>query len=120
RDPAAVAAFQTRMAPFGDRAEVVRACFSQLIPQLRARNITQVDGLIADLGVSSPQLDEASRGMSFRKEGPLDMRMDPTQGETALELIERLSQDELADIVYQLGEGRRSRRVARCIKQAAE
>src|SRR5690606_41756445 len=63
---------------------------------------------------------EAERGMSCSREGPLDMRMDPTQGETALALIERVSQDELADIVYQLGEERRSRRVARCIKQAAE
>ena len=58
--------------------------------------------------------------MSFRSSGPLDMRMDPTRGETALELIERLSQDELANVIYELGEERRSRRVARCIKQAFE
>jgi 16S rRNA (cytosine1402-N4)-methyltransferase len=58
--------------------------------------------------------------MSFRVEGPLDMRMDPTRGETARELIERLSMDELADVIYEWGEERRSRRVARCIKQALE
>src|SRR5262249_39206359 len=60
------------------------------------------------------------RGMSFRFEGPLDMRMDPTRGETALEVIERLDQDELANVIYELGEEHRSRRVARCIKQALE
>jgi 16S rRNA (cytosine1402-N4)-methyltransferase len=79
-----------------------------------------VDGLVADLGVSSPQLDEAERGMSFRLEGPLDMRMDPSEGETAADLIVRLSQDELADVIFHLGEERRSRRVARCIKQALD
>lgn len=120
RDPLAVQAASLRLARFGARAEVVRACFSEVIGELAARDIPLVDGLIADLGVSSPQLDAAERGMSFRREGPLDMRMDPTQGETALELIERVDQDELADIIYQLGEERRSRRVARCVKQAAE
>jgi 16S rRNA (cytosine1402-N4)-methyltransferase len=70
--------------------------------------------------LSSQQLADAERGMSFRSSGPLDMRMDPTRGETALELIERLSQDELANVIYELGEERRSRRVARCIKQAFE
>jgi 16S rRNA (cytosine1402-N4)-methyltransferase len=79
-----------------------------------------VNGLIADLGVSSPQLDLPERGMSFKREGPLDMRMDPTAGETALELMKRLSQDQLANVIYQYGEERRSRRVARCIKQALE
>ncbi|NLE88613.1 MAG: 16S rRNA (cytosine(1402)-N(4))-methyltransferase RsmH [Myxococcales bacterium] len=120
RDPTAIQAATRRLSGFGDRVDVVRACFSEVEAELAARDITLVDGVIADLGVSSPQLDAAERGMSFRKEGPLDMRMDPTQGETALELIERVSQDELADIIYQLGEERRSRRVARCVKQAAE
>lgn len=120
RDPAAIAAASERLARFSGRFELIRACFSEVKQELAARNVALVDGLIADLGVSSPQLDEAERGMSFRKEGPLDMRMDPTRGETALDLIERLSQDELADVIYQLGEERRSRRVARCIKQAAE
>ncbi len=120
RDPRAIEAASERLAPFGDSARVVQGRFSDLEQILERLGLTKVDGLMADLGVSSPQLDEAERGMSFRKEGPLDMRMDPTSGETARELIARVSQDELADIIYQLGEERRSRRVARCIKQADE
>ncbi len=120
RDPAALTAASERLARFGERARVVRGRFSDLERNLEALGVSQVDGLVADLGVSSPQLDDAERGMSFRKEGPLDMRMDPTSGETARELIERVSQEELADLIFQLGEERRSRRVARCVKQAAE
>jgi 16S rRNA (cytosine1402-N4)-methyltransferase len=85
---------------------------------LEAHDIHAVDTIVADLGVSSPQLEDRERGMSFRLEGPLDMRMDPTTGATARELVERVSQDELADILFHFGEERRSRRVARCIKQA--
>jgi 16S rRNA (cytosine1402-N4)-methyltransferase len=118
RDPRAVLASRERLAPFGERAQVVHSEFSQLKPWLYKNGLSQVDGLIADLGVSSPQLDHGERGLSFRFEGPLDMRMDPTRGETALELIERLSQDELADVIFQLGEERSSRRIAACIKQA--
>ena len=73
---------------------------------------------MADLGVSSPQLDDPERGMSFRREGPIDMRMDRESGETALELIERLSDDELANVIYDYGDERRSRRIARSIKKA--
>jgi 16S rRNA (cytosine1402-N4)-methyltransferase len=123
RDPAAIAAAEERLAPVADRVMLVRSTFSQVREQLDALRIGGggiggVDGLVADLGVSSPQIDEPSRGMSFRREGPLDMRMDPENGETALELIERLSDDELADVIYQYGEERRSRRIARSIKRA--
>ncbi len=118
RDPAALDAARERLQKFGLRARVARASFDEVEDWLRDAGVAKVDGLIADLGISSHQLSDAGRGMSFRVEGPLDMRMDPTQGETAHELIERLSQDELADVIYQLGEERRSRRVARCIKQA--
>jgi 16S rRNA (cytosine1402-N4)-methyltransferase len=118
RDPAAVAAAQGELSEFGARAEVVHASFEEAAEELARRNVTGVAGLIADLGLSSAQLDDPGRGMSFRHEGPLDMRMDPSRGETAYDLIERLSQDQLADVIYQLGEERRSRRVARCIKQA--
>jgi 16S rRNA (cytosine1402-N4)-methyltransferase len=97
---------------------LARGPFSRLRQQLDALGIARVDGLVADLGVSSPQLDEPLRGMSFRREGPIDMRMDPEHGETALELIERLSDDELANVIYQYGEERRSRRIARSIKKA--
>ncbi len=120
RDPEATLAARVRLAPFGNRVTIVHSRFSEVEEQLRRLGLEQVDGLVADLGVSSPQLDQAERGMSFRMEGPLDMRMDPTEGETAADLIVRLTQDELADVIYHLGEERRSRRVARCIKQALD
>ncbi|MCH2109614.1 MAG: 16S rRNA (cytosine(1402)-N(4))-methyltransferase RsmH, partial [Polyangiaceae bacterium] len=120
RDPKAAAAAEQRLERFSGRFEIVHSQFSKVKEALFARDIPSVDGLIADLGVSSPQLDEAERGMSFRKDGPLDMRMNPTEGETAADLIVRLTQDELADVIYHLGEERRSRRVARCIKQALD
>jgi 16S rRNA (cytosine1402-N4)-methyltransferase len=118
RDPAAIAAAEEHLAPVADRVMLVRAPFSSVREQLDLLGIDRVDGLVADLGVSSPQLDEATRGMSFRREGPIDMRMDPEHGETAVELIERLSDDELADVLYKYGEERRSRRIARSIKKA--
>jgi 16S rRNA (cytosine1402-N4)-methyltransferase len=120
RDPTAIIAARRRLERFGSRMAFIQAKFSTVETELKARGEGPVDGLLADLGVSSPQLDTAERGMSFRREGPLDMRMDPTEGETAADLIVRLSQDELADVIYHLGEERRSRRVARCIKQALD
>jgi 16S rRNA (cytosine1402-N4)-methyltransferase len=120
RDPLAVRTAQARLAQFGERALVLHASFEQIPERLAEAGITQIDGLLADLGLSSQQLADGERGMSFRSSGPLDMRMDPSRGETALELIARLSQDELANVIYELGEERRSRRVARCIKQALE
>ncbi len=120
RDPVAVEVAERRLARFGARARVVHASFSEVETWLGANGIAALDGVLADLGVSSPQLDDAQRGMSFRREGPLDMRMDPTRGETALDLIARLDQDELANAIYRFGEEHRSRRVARCIKQALE
>src|SRR5580700_1561321 len=107
RDPLAVAAATERLAPVADRLTLVHAAFSNIREQLDALGIDRVDGLVADLGVSSPQLEEASRGMSFRREGPIDMRMDPHSGETALDLIERMADDELADVIYQYGDERR-------------
>lgn len=120
RDPAALAAATARLAPFGSRFEAHKATFSEAPAVLAALGITQVDGLLADLGVSSPQIDDPARGMSFRSDGPLDMRMDPTSGETAEELIARLDVDELADAIFYYGDERRSRRIARCVKQASE
>jgi 16S rRNA (cytosine1402-N4)-methyltransferase len=118
RDPAAIAAAEERLGPVADRVLLVRATFSRVRDELDALGVARADGIVADLGVSSPQLDEAERGMSFRREGPLDMRMDPGTGETAVDLIDRLSDDELADVIYQYGEERRSRRIARSIKKA--
>jgi 16S rRNA (cytosine1402-N4)-methyltransferase len=118
RDPVAVAATRSRLQEFGERAAVVHASFSEVDDWLESAHVAGVAGLVADLGLSSEQLADRERGMSFRLEGPLDMRMDRTRGETARELVERLSQEKLADVIYQYGEERRSRRVAACIKQA--
>jgi len=118
RDPRAVAAATAVLAPFGERARVEHAAFSEVGEALDAAGITRIDALLADLGVSSEQLTDPERGMSFRTAGPIDMRMDPTRGETARELIERVSQEELADLIFELGDERASRRIARCIKQA--
>ncbi|HUN87767.1 MAG TPA: 16S rRNA (cytosine(1402)-N(4))-methyltransferase RsmH [Terriglobales bacterium] len=79
---------------------------------------TSIDGLLADLGVSSLQLEDASRGFSFQAEGPLDMRMNPTVGETAEQVVNRIGEKELADVIYEFGEERRSRRIARAIVRA--
>lgn len=100
-----------RLAPFADRVTIVATNFADYQPQEPALAV------MADLGVSSPQLDVAARGFSFRQDGPLDMRMNPEAGETAAELIERLEETELADLIYAYGEERLSRRIARKIKQ---
>jgi 16S rRNA (cytosine1402-N4)-methyltransferase len=118
RDERALAIARARLAPFGERVTFVHAPFSRVRDQLDALGVDRVAGLCADLGVSSMQLDEADRGMSFRREGPIDMRMDMRSGETALELMERLSDDELADVIFRYGDERRSRRIARSLKRA--
>ncbi len=120
RDETALALAKERLAPFGDRVTLLHGRFSEIEALLERTFVGPVDGLVADVGVSSMQIDDAARGMSFRAEGPIDMRMDPSSGETALDLIERLDDDELANVIYHYGEERRSRRVARCIKQAFE
>jgi 16S rRNA (cytosine1402-N4)-methyltransferase len=120
RDPRALELAAERLARFEGKHQLVHAAFSGLRHELDALGIDRVDGILADLGVSSMQLDSAARGMSFRMAGPLDMRMNPEQGETALELLTRVDDDELTAIIAKLGEERRARRVARCIKQALE
>jgi 16S rRNA (cytosine1402-N4)-methyltransferase len=118
RDETAAEAARQRLAPFGERVVIVRANFGSVRETLAELGIAHVQGICADLGVSSPQLDDPERGMSFRREGPIDMRMDRSSGETALELIERLDDEELADIIFRHGDERRSRRIARSIKRA--
>lgn len=118
RDDAALAAARERLADFGDRVSFVKTPFGAVASVLASLGVDRIDGLCADLGVSSPQLDDAARGMSFRREGPIDMRMDPSHGETALELIERLSDEELAGVIFDYGEERRSRRIARSVRRA--
>ena len=118
RDESAIALAKERLGPFGDRVTFVHGRFAEIEAHLEKLGVKEVDGLCADIGVSSMQLTEADRGMSFLRDGPLDMRMDRSSGTTALDLIDALSDDELADVLYRFGEERRSRRVARCIKQA--
>lgn len=118
RDAKAITAAKERLAPFGERVTFVPQSFANLRAALDSLGIRTVDGVCADLGVSSPQLDDADRGMSFRREGPIDMRMDQDNGETALELIDRLSDEALADVIFRYGDERRSRRIARSIKRA--
>lgn len=120
RDRTALEAARQRLSRFGDRASLVHAAFGELAQVLVEAAAPRVHGLLADLGVSSPQLDEPQRGFSFSHEGPLDMRMDPTTGETAAELLARLGERELADLLHELGEERRARGIARSIKRAAE
>lgn len=117
RDPTAIERSKERLARFGDRAELHHAAMSSMRSVLDGR---RVDGLVADLGVSSPQLDEPERGMSFRAEGPLDMRMDLDGEVTAWSLVRDLRESDLADVIYQYGEERRSRPIARSIKRAIE
>jgi 16S rRNA (cytosine1402-N4)-methyltransferase len=110
RDPSARAAAAEHLAPFRERLQIIATNFATFEPP------HPVQAVLADLGVSSPQLDGAARGFSFRADGPLDMRMNPESGETAAELIERLPEAELADLIHALGEERLSRRIARRIK----
>jgi 16S rRNA (cytosine1402-N4)-methyltransferase len=111
RDPSAIAAARARLARFGDRFRAVQGSFGDVASLVEG----PVDGLLLDLGVSSPQLDCPDRGFSFMHDGPLDMRMGDG-GETAAQLIERLSERELADLISELGEERFSRPIARELK----
>ena len=118
RDDDALAAARERLAPYGSRVTLLHGAFGDLPELLAEAGITALDGILVDLGVSSPQLDRGERGFSFTKEGPLDMRMDPTRGETALALVRRLDIDALADILREYGEERYAGRVARAVKEA--
>src|ERR1051325_7974895 len=118
RDPDALAAAGARLQPFGDRVTLVHARFSEARAVLERLGMIPVDGFLVDLGVSSPQLDRPERGFSFRHDGPLDMRMDPTTGETAAELLRRVDETELTRIIREQGEERHAARVARAIIDA--
>jgi len=118
RDPAAITTAGARLEPFGDRVTLVHARFSEARAVLERLNMIPVDGFLVDLGVSSPQLDRPERGFSFRTDGPLDMRMDPTTGESAADLLRRVDEEELTLIIRNLGEERHAARVARAIIEA--
>jgi 16S rRNA (cytosine1402-N4)-methyltransferase len=120
RDPDALALARAALEPFGDRVTLVHADYRALPAVLDAQGVGEVAGVLADLGVSSMQLDAEGRGFSFRRDEPLDMRMDRSRGETAAELLDRVDETELADLIYRFGEERRSRQVARAIVTARE
>jgi 16S rRNA (cytosine1402-N4)-methyltransferase len=115
RDPSALTLARETLAAFGDRVELVHADYRDLGRVLDARGIDSVAGAMADLGVSSMQLDADGRGFSFRRDEPLDMRMDQSQGRTVADLLRDVDEQELADVIFQFGEERHSRRVARAI-----
>jgi 16S rRNA (cytosine1402-N4)-methyltransferase len=118
RDPTALAAASAQLADVGDRFVPVHGTFGTIDQHLAALGVTALDGVLLDVGVSSPQLDVAARGFSFTREGPLDMRMDPTQGPTVLELLRSWTTDELSLILRDLGEERYHKRIARMIHEA--
>ena len=119
RDEIALRAASVRLERFGKRVTLVHGRFGDAAELLARMGVLPVDGFVLDLGVSSPQLDRPERGFSFQQEGPLDMRMDRGAGETAAELIARVSVDELATLLRRYGEERYAGRVARAIKEAA-
>ncbi|MCX7428019.1 MAG: 16S rRNA (cytosine(1402)-N(4))-methyltransferase RsmH [Planctomycetia bacterium] len=115
RDPAAVAAAETNLA--GLPIRLAQANYCDLHEVLETLELTGVDGIVLDLGLSSDQLADESRGFSFSGGGLLDLRFDPTEGEPAWRLVNRLSEETLADLIYHFGEERHSRRIARAIVQ---
>ena len=114
RDPAALARAAVTMRTFASRLTVVLGRFGEMLPLLTEAGVTRVNGVVFDLGVSSPQIDDPARGFSFRYDGPLDMRMS-ADGETAADVVNTLPEQELADIIFHYGEERASRRVAKAI-----
>lgn len=121
QDLEAIAYAEKRLEKFGDRFRSFHANFSEIENVLARAGIEKVDGVLADLGVSSLQLDSETRGFSFRHDAPLDMRMNPdSDDETAAQLLERLSEFEIARIIYEYGEERFSRRIARRIVERRE
>jgi 16S rRNA (cytosine1402-N4)-methyltransferase len=117
RDPQAIAA-GAALAGAYPALTLIHARFGAMVAELAARNVHQVDGIVFDLGVSSPQLDVAARGFSFRADGPLDMRMDPSMGRTAADVVNFTPEDELANLIFTYGDERCSRRIARAIVAA--
>jgi 16S rRNA (cytosine1402-N4)-methyltransferase len=118
RDPAALTEAREALAEWKDRVELVHADYRDLAAVLDARGLTTVAGVLADLGVSSMQLESEGRGFSFRRDEPLDMRMDTTAGETAAEMLASVDETELANVIYRFGEERHSRRIARALVTA--
>ena len=115
RDQEALDAAKNNLRQFGQRVYLRKGNFADLKSHLKFFGFSTVDGVVFDFGVSSPQLDSADRGFSFLADGPLDMRMDQSTGRTASDLIRELSEGEIADLIYEFGEERYARRIARVI-----
>ena len=120
RDRRALAATRSRLVDVADRVTFVHEEFGRIAQVLAAHGFTRAEGVVADLGVSSMQLDAAERGFSFRQAGPLDMRMDESRGATLAERLAGVDERALADLIWQWGEERHSRRVARAIVAARD
>jgi len=118
RDMRAIERAEKRLAPFRDRIALVHGNFSDIKTILKKANVMNVDGLLLDLGVSSPQLDSPDRGFSFMRNGPLDMRMDSSQKITAADLLVELPDERLVSVIKEYGEERFSKRIVRAIRQA--
>jgi 16S rRNA (cytosine1402-N4)-methyltransferase len=119
-DPAALAYTRQRLAPFGDRFHAIQANFRAIKAVLQQADDRDPNGILVDLGVSSLQFDSPERGFSFRFDAPLDMRMDPSSGVTAADLLQQLPESEIARIIFEYGEERHSRRIARRIVERRE
>lgn len=120
RDPTAIQIASGRLSRFGDRVSIVEGDFSELRLYAEAAGVFPADGIVADLGVSSMQLDDPKRGFSFSKDGPLDMRMGPRVGETAAELLESFDVEQLKNILRDFGEVHRCRHIAESIIAARD
>ena len=120
RDADALAIARDTLTPWQDRVELIHADYRDFAHALDDRGITTIDGALADLGVSSMQLDGDGRGFSFQRDEPLDMRMDRSSGDTAADIVAHASEVELADAIYQYGEERYSRRIARAVIDARQ
>jgi len=117
RDPEAIEVGHA-LAAAEPRFKMLKGSFGMVDEVLHAANVNAVDGMVFDIGVSSPQIDDAARGFSFRMDGPLDMRMDPTQGESAADLVNNADENVLAQLILTYGEERRARAIARAIVTA--
>ncbi|MCR4375270.1 MAG: 16S rRNA (cytosine(1402)-N(4))-methyltransferase RsmH [Acidobacteria bacterium] len=120
RDQDALAIARERLAGFGDRVTYVHADYREVVRVVRETGRAAVDGVLADFGVSSMQLDAPERGFSFRQDGPLDMRMNRAAGPSLAELLATVDETTLANVIYEFGEERKSRRVARAIVEARD